>query len=63
MYPDYISAINRLDYNVGRLVQKLKDLGIYDDTVIIYSSDHGSHFRPAIWSTSAPATTAPPTPR
>ena len=45
MYPDYISAINRLDYNVGRLVQKLKNLGIYDDTVIIYSSDHGSHFK------------------
>ena len=45
MYPDYISAINRLDYNVGRLVQKLKDLGIYDDTIIIYTSDHGSHFK------------------
>ena len=45
MYPDYISAINRLDYNVGRLVQKLKDLGIYDDTVILYTSDHGSHFK------------------
>lgn len=35
MYPDYISAINRLDYNVGRLVEKLKELGIYDDTIII----------------------------
>lgn len=45
MYPDYMSAINRLDYNVGRLVQKLKDEGIYDDTVIIYTSDHGSHFK------------------
>lgn len=45
MYPDYISAINRLDYNVGRLVDKLKELGIYDDTIIIYSSDHGSHFK------------------
>lgn len=45
MYPDYISAINRLDYNVGRLVEKLKELGIYDDTVIIYTSDHGSHFK------------------
>ncbi len=44
-YPDYMSAINRLDYNVGRLVQKLKDLGIYDDTIIIYTSDHGSHFK------------------
>lgn len=45
MYPDYISAINKLDYNVGRLVDKLKELGIYDDTVIIYTSDHGSHFK------------------
>lgn len=45
MYPDYISAINRLDYNVGRLVQKLKDEGIYDDTIILYTSDHGSHFK------------------
>lgn len=45
MYPDYISAINRLDYNVGRLVEKLKELGIYDDTVIIYTSDHGCHFK------------------
>lgn len=45
MYPDYISAINRLDYNVGRLVDKLKELGIYDDTIIIYTSDHGCHFK------------------
>lgn len=45
MYPDYISAINRLDYNVGRLVEKLKELGIYDDTIIIYTSDHGCHFK------------------
>ena len=44
-YPDYISAINRLDYNVGRLVEKLKEKGIYDNTIIIYTSDHGSHFK------------------
>ncbi|MGN0549710.1 MAG: sulfatase-like hydrolase/transferase [Acutalibacteraceae bacterium] len=45
MYPDYISAINRLDFNVGKLVDKLKKLEIYDDTVIIYTSDHGCHFK------------------
>lgn len=45
MYPDYISAINRLDYNVGRLVDKLKEMGIYEDTIIIYTSDHGNHFK------------------
>lgn len=44
-YPDYISAINRLDYNVGRLTDKLKEMGIYDDTIIIYTSDHGAHFK------------------
>lgn len=44
-YPDYISAINRLDYNVGSLVEKLKTEGIYDDTIIIFTSDHGSHFK------------------
>lgn len=44
-YPNYISAINRLDYNVGRLADKLKQLGIYDDTIIIYTSDHGAHFK------------------
>lgn len=45
MYPDYIAAIDRLDKNVGRLVEKLKEKGIYENTMIIYSSDHGSHFR------------------
>lgn len=44
-YPDYLSAINRLDYNVGKLVEKLKEKGIYEDTIIIYTSDHGSHFK------------------
>lgn len=45
LYPDYISAINRLDYNVGRLVNRLKQLDIFDDTILIYTSDHGCHFR------------------
>lgn len=44
-YPDYLSAINRLDYNVGKLVEKLKEKGLYKDTIIIYTSDHGSHFK------------------
>lgn len=45
MYPDYMAAINRLDENVGRLVSKLKEKGLYENTVIIYTSDHGSHFK------------------
>lgn len=44
-YPDYLSAINRIDYNLGKLVDKLKEKGIYEETVIIFTSDHGCHFR------------------
>lgn len=44
-FPDYMSACQRLDYNVGQLVKKLKELGIYEDTVIVYTSDHGCHFK------------------
>lgn len=44
-YPDYIAAINRLDENVGKLIRTLKEKGIYGNTVIIYTSDHGCHFK------------------
>lgn len=43
--PSYLACCNRVDYNFGKLIQTLKDEGIYDDTVIIYTSDHGCHFR------------------
>lgn len=44
-YPDYIAAVNSLDSNVGRLIDTLKQKGIYDNTVIVYTSDHGCHFK------------------
>lgn len=44
-YPAYLSCVNRLDYNVGRLIEKLKELNIYDDTIVLYTSDHGCHFK------------------
>lgn len=44
-YPDYLSAINRLDYNLGRLVSKLKEKNLFEETIIIFTSDHGCHFR------------------
>lgn len=43
-YPDYLGQCASLDENLGRLVAKLKEKGIYENTVIIYASDHGSHF-------------------
>ncbi|MGB4408035.1 MAG: sulfatase-like hydrolase/transferase [Sphaerochaeta sp.] len=44
-YPDYLGACESLDENLGRLVESLKQKGLYDNTVIIYVSDHGSHFK------------------
>jgi len=45
MYPDYLGCCKSLDDNFGKLVDKLKEKGLYDNTIIIYSSDHGSHFK------------------
>ncbi|MDD3336185.1 MAG: sulfatase-like hydrolase/transferase [Eubacteriales bacterium] len=44
-YPDYLGACASLDENLGRIVAKLKEKGLYENTVIVYASDHGSHFK------------------
>ncbi|MCE5279491.1 MAG: sulfatase-like hydrolase/transferase [Planctomycetaceae bacterium] len=43
-YPDYLGQCNSLDLNLGRIRARLEKLGIADNTLIIYTSDHGSHF-------------------
>ncbi len=45
MYSSYLACCNRVDKNFGKLIHALKDEGLYDNTVIIYTSDHGCHFR------------------
>lgn len=37
----YYAMISHLDDYVGELVAELKRLGLYDDTVIVFTSDHG----------------------
>ncbi len=44
-YPDYLGCVNALDTNFGRVVDALKTRGFYDNTMVIYASDHGCHFR------------------
>ena len=44
-YPDYLGQCASLDENLGKLVEKLKEKGLYENTVILYASDHGSHFK------------------
>jgi len=38
---DYLTCAKSVDDNVGRIVQKLSDEGILDNTIIIYTSDQG----------------------
>lgn len=38
---EYYAVISGLDHHLGRLLQCLKDLGQFENTIIIFSSDHG----------------------
>lgn len=44
-YADYLGCCKSLDDNLGRVIEKLKEKGLYENTIIVYSSDHGSHFK------------------
>ena len=44
-FPDYLGQCNRIDEAVGRMVDALKDQGLWENTIFIYTADHGSHFR------------------
>lgn len=37
----YAAMVTRLDYQVGRIVKAVRELGIADDTVIVFTSDNG----------------------
>ena len=40
-YAKYADAVGRMDAKVKEVVDALKKDGLYDDTIIIYNSDHG----------------------
>lgn len=40
-HPKYAAMVETMDENVGRLLQTLNDLNIDDNTIIVFSSDHG----------------------
>jgi len=43
--PRYATMIYNLDRNIGLLVDKLKEMGVYENTLIIFTSDNGGLFR------------------
>jgi arylsulfatase A-like enzyme/uncharacterized Ntn-hydrolase superfamily protein len=38
---EYYATITALDHHIGRLLSATKELGIYDNTIFVYSADHG----------------------
>ena len=42
----YAGMVDSLDENIGRLVKHLKDIGEYDNTIIMFISDNGADARP-----------------
>ena len=43
--PDYYGCVRRIDENLGRLFDLLEEEGIADETIVLFTSDHGCHFR------------------
>ena len=40
----YYAMTTNLDRNIGRLLQAIDDLGLRDDTIFVFTSDHGEMF-------------------
>lgn len=40
-HPKYAAMVETMDENVGRLLKTLKDLNIDNNTIVVFSSDHG----------------------
>ena len=37
------AGMKQMDDCIGAVIQNLKDLGVYDNTIIVFTSDHGYH--------------------
>ncbi|MEU4605732.1 sulfatase-like hydrolase/transferase [Kribbella sp. NPDC023972] len=43
--PGYYGMVKRIDEAYGRLLDALTSLGRRDDTIVLFTSDHGNHFK------------------
>ncbi|WP_100010044.1 sulfatase-like hydrolase/transferase [Lentibacillus sediminis] len=43
--PGYYGMVKRLDEALGRLIDTLTSLNLLDNTIILFTSDHGCHFK------------------
>ncbi|MHB1156575.1 MAG: sulfatase-like hydrolase/transferase [Phycisphaerales bacterium] len=45
----YYGMVKRLDEAFGRVLDTLKSLGLDDNTIVLFTSDHGCHFKTRNW--------------
>lgn len=43
--PGYYGMVKRIDAALGRIQDALKSLGLDEDTIVLFTSDHGCHFK------------------
>jgi arylsulfatase A-like enzyme len=43
--PDYYGCIEKIDESVGTILQTLEEQHLLDNTIFLFTSDHGCHFR------------------
>jgi arylsulfatase A-like enzyme len=41
----YLGMIKRLDEALGRLLDALRSLNCLENTIVLFTSDHGNHFK------------------
>ena len=39
--PSYDAEVEKIDYELGRIVEKLKELALYENSLLVFTSDHG----------------------
>lgn len=55
--PTYAAMVHSLDGNVGRILNAIENLGLKQDTIIVYMSDNGGNHTTVIPGEGLPATT------
>lgn len=43
--PGYLGCVASLDRNLGRVLDRLRTTGLDNDTLVLFTSDHGCHFK------------------
>jgi choline-sulfatase len=43
--PGYLGMVRRIDEGLGRLLASLDAAGVREDTIVLFTSDHGCHFK------------------